>query len=93
MTSHQHITQTEVPFLRARFMITLCAITCSNEEVLFTMKHRIIMGALTFAILASATVVAGDALKSGPAVGKNIPGPFHPLNVTGDKAGEKHCLV
>ena len=74
-------------------MMLLYAITCSNEEVLFTMKHRIIMGAFTFAILASATVVAGDALKSGPAVGKNIPGPFHPLNVTGEKAGEKHCLV
>ena len=57
------------------------------------MKHRIILGAFTLAILATASVVAGDALKSGPAVGKTIPGPFHPLNVTGAQAGEKHCLV
>ena len=57
------------------------------------MKHRIIMGAFTLAILATASLVAGDALKSGPPVGKNIPGPFHPLNITGAQAGEKHCLV
>ena len=57
------------------------------------MKHRIILGAFTLAILATASVVAGDALKSGPPVGKNIPGPFHPLNITGAQAGEKHCLV
>ena len=40
----------------------------------------------------AAGALAGD-LKSGPEVGKTIPGPFHPLNVTGAKAGEKHCLV
>jgi hypothetical protein len=56
------------------------------------MKHCII-GALTFAIVASATVVAGDALKSGPAVGESIPGPFDVLNVTGKNAGKKLCLV
>ena len=31
-------------------------------------------------------------MKSGPQVGELLPGPFHPLNVTGAKAGEKHCL-
>jgi hypothetical protein len=35
---------------------------------------------------------AGGALKSGPQVGEQVPGPFHPLNVTGEHAGEKHCL-
>ena len=57
------------------------------------MKHRIVMGVFTIAVLAAAGAVAGDSLKSGPPVGQNIPGPFHPLNVTGAKAGEKHCLV
>jgi hypothetical protein len=37
--------------------------------------------------------VAGEPLKSGPPVGKNIPGPFHPLNITGASAGKKNCLV
>jgi hypothetical protein len=36
--------------------------------------------------------LAGDSLKSGPQVGKKVPGPFHPLNVTGDQAGQKFCL-
>jgi len=38
------------------------------------------------------TTSAGGKLKSGPQVGELLPGPFHPLNVTGAKAGEKHCL-
>jgi hypothetical protein len=36
---------------------------------------------------------ADDALKSGPQVGKGVGGPFNPLNVTGDNAGEKTCQV
>jgi hypothetical protein len=35
---------------------------------------------------------AADAVKSGPQVGDNVPGPFHPLNINGSKAGEKNCL-
>lgn len=45
--------------------------------------------------LAVGTVVASeksDKLVSGPQVDQKVPGPFHPLNVTGDKAGEKFCL-
>ena len=57
------------------------------------MKHRMAMGVFAMAVLAVAGAVAGDSLKSGPPVGKNIPGPFHPLNVTGSEAGNKHCLV
>src|SRR5207244_7934717 len=49
-----------------------------------------------FAVLAVAAVaglaVAAE-LKSGPQTGDKLPGPFHPLNVNGDKAGEKQCLV
>jgi hypothetical protein len=57
------------------------------------MHKRFVTGALALAALATAYVAAGDALKSGTPVGKNIPGPFHPLNVTGGQAGKKHCLV
>ena len=59
----------------------------------FTMKNRFAVGAFAVMALAAASVLAGDALVSGPQEGKNIPGPFHPLNVTGDRAGKKHCLV
>ena|SRR5438132_1284414 len=37
-------------------------------------------------------VLAGESLKSGPQTGDEVPGPFHPLNLTGASAGEKHCL-
>jgi hypothetical protein len=37
-------------------------------------------------------VYAGGALKSGPQTGQDVPGPFHPLNVTGESAGKKACL-
>jgi hypothetical protein len=57
------------------------------------MKRFMAVGMFTAAVLVVTSAMAGDALKSGPAVGKNIPGPFHPLNVTGSQAGEKFCLV
>jgi hypothetical protein len=38
------------------------------------------------------SVYAGGTVKSGPQVGQDVPGPFHPLNVTGEKAGKKNCL-
>jgi hypothetical protein len=37
-------------------------------------------------------LAAAADLKSGPQAGDKLPGPFHPLNVNGDKAGEKACL-
>jgi hypothetical protein len=49
---------------------------------------------LAFALLAG-TVLAEEATKavrSGPKVGEELAGPFHPLNVTGAQAGKKHCL-
>jgi hypothetical protein len=41
------------------------------------------------------TLWAADApaVKSGPEVGKDLPGPFHPFNVTGKEAGNFHCVV
>ena len=56
------------------------------------MNKRLLVGAIALTAMAS-IVVADDALKSGPQAGTNIPGPFHPLNVTGAQAGKKHCLV
>lgn len=43
--------------------------------------------------LAGVAVSQGQTkLVSGPQVGKELPGPFHPLNVTGRSAGKKNCL-
>jgi hypothetical protein len=50
------------------------------------------IAALTTLALVIGVGVADEVLKSGPQVGQTVPGPFHPLNVTGAYAGEKHCL-
>ena len=57
------------------------------------MKRVLIAAALllTVAFVLTGFAVA-DPLKSGPQVGQEVPGPFHPLNVTGAKAGQKNCL-
>jgi hypothetical protein len=62
------------------------------QEVVSTMKYRVVAGFVACAMVV-AVGTAGDSLKSGPQVGKSLAGPFHPLNVTGAKAGVKHCLV
>jgi hypothetical protein len=54
-------------------------------------KHHAIVLALAFAFLAG-TALAAETLVSGPQVDKPVPGPFHPLNVTGAEAGNKFCL-
>lgn len=56
------------------------------------MRNRLAVGALLAAALVVSSGLAGDALKSGLQVGES-PSPFHPLNLTGAKAGEKNCLV
>jgi hypothetical protein len=53
--------------------------------------HLVVALALAFVVTAG-LAVAAEALTSGPQVGSAVPGPFHPLNVTGEKAGEKFCL-
>ncbi len=35
---------------------------------------------------------AADKVRSGPQVDEELPGPFHPLNLTGKFAGQKSCL-
>jgi hypothetical protein len=57
------------------------------------MNRRLYVGALALTAMAMSIALGDDALKSGPQPGKNIPGPFHPTNITGAQAGKKHCLV
>jgi hypothetical protein len=54
-------------------------------------KHLGIVAVCLTALLLAAAVQAED-LKSGPQAGKPVPGPFHPLNCTGESAGKKACL-
>src|SRR3954471_21883089 len=48
--------------------------------------------ALGSAMLLTSVYAGGSALKSGPQAGQDVPGPFHPLNITGESAGKKACL-
>ena len=57
------------------------------------MNKRVLVGAVALGVMAMSMALADDALKSGPQPDKSIPGPFHPMNVTGSQAGKKHCLV
>lgn len=57
------------------------------------MRIGLALGSTLLAVAIVATTQAADDLTSGPPVGKNIPGAFHPLNVTGSSAGQKNCLV
>jgi len=53
------------------------------------------IAASSFAVLAllAGGVVAAGKVTSGPQVGEELTGgPFHPLNITGDMAGQKQCL-
>ncbi|MFL5339193.1 MAG: hypothetical protein ACJ8F7_03415 [Gemmataceae bacterium] len=45
-----------------------------------------------FVTMAVGVAWAAEPLKSGPQVGSELPGPFHPLNVNGENAGQKSCL-
>lgn len=57
------------------------------------MKHRFAVGGTLALVLLAGSLVAEETLKSGPQPGDRVPGPFNPLNVTGDNAGEKTCQV
>jgi hypothetical protein len=48
--------------------------------------------AVSALVLNSVIAQSGGSVKSGPQVGQELPGPFHPLNVTGENKGKKHCL-
>jgi hypothetical protein len=52
---------------------------------------RLFVAAVAALALLTGLSLAAD-LKSGPQEGEKLPGAFHPYNVNGDSAGEKHCL-
>jgi hypothetical protein len=54
------------------------------------MLTRVLTG-MAALFLVTGVFAAGTAT-SGPQVGKEVPGAFHPLNVTGSEAGKKNCL-
>ena len=54
------------------------------------MMRKFLAGVAAVAVVAGG-LYAGE-LKSGPQAGSKVPGPFHPLNVTGEDAGKKACL-
>jgi hypothetical protein len=43
-------------------------------------------------VAAFGSLAVAAEIKSGPQSGEKVPGPFHPLNVNGESAGEKACL-
>ena len=55
------------------------------------------MKRILFAAVAALCVFVGGTIaaemKSSIQPGEKIPGPFHPLNINGDSAGQKACLV
>jgi hypothetical protein len=55
---------------------------------------RFAVPALAIAVVIGAVASAdqGQKIVSGPQVDQKVPGPFHPLNVTGAEAGKKFCL-
>ena len=53
---------------------------------------RKLFAGVTAVALAAGFAVAAE-IKSGPQPGDKLPGPFAPLNVTGEEAGQKQCLV
>jgi hypothetical protein len=44
------------------------------------------------AVALALNIASAAGPKSGPQVGEKVPGPLHPLNCTGEHAGEKYCL-
>src|SRR5581483_10780528 len=58
----------------------------------FMFKLRMVAGSLVALALCIGMNVAAEKIESGPQVGQSVPGPFHPLNINGPKAGEKNCL-
>jgi hypothetical protein len=54
------------------------------------MKFRLLAAAVAAAVVALPALA--DHVQSGPPAGEKVPGPFHPVNVTGEHKGEKFCL-
>ena len=57
------------------------------------MKPAFAAGAVFALALLAGSVGRAEGPKSGPQAGQEIPGPFNPLNITGQDAGQKRCQV
>jgi hypothetical protein len=80
------------PWSPKKGMLFCCfPVSCSTGDG-FMKKVGFLAAALSAVVMLATATWADEPLKSGPQVGQDMPGPFHPLNVTGDKAGEKNCL-
>jgi hypothetical protein len=62
------------------------------EEVWEMSKFRIAASSFVVLALVVGCVVAAGKVESGPQPGEELAGPFHPLNITGEMAGQKQCL-
>jgi hypothetical protein len=73
---------------------SICSVAVQHYKEMDTMNlNRILTLGLALALSATVALAADKAaVKSGPQVGEELAGPFHPLNVNGKKAGEKACL-
>ncbi len=57
------------------------------------MRHRIAVGGFLAVAALASSVMAADALKSGPQSGDTVRAPFNVKNVTGKFAAKNLCLV
>ena len=57
------------------------------------MKMHHLAAGLGLAVVLAAAAVAAEPLVSGPQVDDKVVTPFAPLNVNGESAGERNCLV
>jgi hypothetical protein len=63
-----------------------------ETPTMFIRTFAFVFAASCFLAL-SAYAADEPALKSGPKVGEDLPGPFHPYNVTGKRAGDFHDVL
>ncbi len=57
------------------------------------MKQRIAVGGFLAIAVLTSTLMAAEAVKSGPQPGDTVRTPFNVTNVTGQYAPKKLCLV
>jgi hypothetical protein len=56
-------------------------------------RFALVLLALLVIVACSGAFQSSGSIQSGPSVGSMLPGPFHPINATGSRAGLPHCLV